>query len=75
MKEQPSKEERKRLLIEMMREDEKNGMYEESQEEKLIKLINLYWTFDDNQRHTHSWHDKQDCIKQIRTHFHITSKP
>lgn len=45
---------------------------QESQEEKLIKLINLYWTFDDNQRHTHSWHDKQDCIEQIRTHFTIT---
>lgn len=27
---EPSKEERKRLLIEMMKEDEKNGMYEDS---------------------------------------------
>ena len=33
---------------------------------RVIDLINRYWTFDDNQRHTHTWHDKQDCIDDLR---------
>lgn len=33
--------------------------------EKIIEIINRYWSFDAQQHHTHTWHDKQDCIKEI----------
>jgi len=33
--------------------------------QQLIDIINKYWSFDNNQVHTHTWHDKQDCIREI----------
>lgn len=32
---------------------------------EILKLIDTYWTFDNGQRHTHTWHDKQDLLKAI----------
>lgn len=29
------------------------------------QIIDSYWGFHD-QEHTHTWHDKQDCLKVIR---------
>jgi hypothetical protein len=34
-------------------------------QEQIKKLINDYWRFDDNQRPTSSWHEKQDLLKEI----------
>lgn len=31
----------------------------------ILNIINKFWTFDNQQQHTHSWHEKQDCIKEI----------
>jgi len=40
-----------------------------TKEEQIVKdireLVDKYWSFDNNQIHTHSWHDKQDCLEQI----------
>ena len=33
--------------------------------EKIIKLINAYWRFDNEQDHISTWHDKQDLISAI----------
>ena len=30
------------------------------------KIVDSYWTFNDNQQHTHTWHDKQDALAAIR---------
>ena len=30
------------------------------------KIVDRYWTFNDNQQHTHTWHDKQDALAAIR---------
>jgi hypothetical protein len=35
-------------------------------QEDIIKIIDSYWGFDESQRHTHTWHDKQDCIERIK---------
>ena len=32
---------------------------------EIENIINKYWTFDENQHHTHTWHEKQDCLKDI----------
>ena len=37
-----------------------------SLKDEIIDTINKYWTFDSNQCHTHTWHDKQDCLEIIR---------
>jgi hypothetical protein len=37
----------------------------EAQVRELEGLLDLYerrWRFDDNQQHTHTWHDREDCI-------------
>ena len=34
--------------------------------EWLYGFVNRCWTFDNGQMHTHSWHDKQDCLEVIR---------
>lgn len=33
--------------------------------EKIVKLINTYWRFDNDQDHVSTWHDKQDLISAI----------
>ena len=33
--------------------------------EKIVKLINTYWRFDNDQDHISTWHDKQDLISAI----------
>ncbi|QQV89970.1 hypothetical protein M1M27_gp26 [Cellulophaga phage Ingeline_1] len=33
--------------------------------DKIIKMINSYWKFDDDQQPLSSWHDKQDLISAI----------
>ena len=33
--------------------------------QQAIDLLNKYWTFDNDQQHTHSWHDKNECMKLI----------
>ena len=33
----------------------------------IIKLIDAYWKFDDNQQPMSSWHDKQDLLKRLET--------
>lgn len=33
--------------------------------EEALEIIKRHWTFNDYQRHTHSWHDKQDAIGAI----------
>lgn len=32
----------------------------------LLEDLNFAWSFDDNQQHTHSWHDKQDFMEKWR---------
>lgn len=32
---------------------------------KIIKLINEYWRFDNDQDNLSTWHDKNDLIKEI----------
>lgn len=33
--------------------------------DKIIKMINAYWKFDNDQQPTSNWHDKQDLITAI----------
>ena len=33
--------------------------------DEIIKLINTYWRFDNDQDSTSTWHDKQDLISEI----------
>jgi hypothetical protein len=35
------------------------------QKDEIIKLINTYWKFDNDQDTTSTWHDKQDLINEI----------
>lgn len=34
---------------------------------KIQARLNKAWSFDENQQHTHSWHDKQDFIEWLRS--------
>lgn len=34
--------------------------------DEIIKLVDAYWKFDNNQRHCHNWHDKQDLLDLLR---------
>ena len=34
--------------------------------ERAAALVEKFWTFDNNQQHTHTWHCKQDCLDAIR---------
>lgn len=43
--------------------DERKGL------DWLIDTIRKYWSFDEHQQHTHSWHSREDCIEEIRKHF------
>ncbi len=31
----------------------------------IAMMLKQRWTFDNNQQHTHSWHDMQDCLTAI----------
>ena len=31
-----------------------------------ITTVDHYWSFDEHQMHTHSWHSKQDCLGLLR---------
>jgi hypothetical protein len=42
---------------------------------ELIELIDKYWSFDNTQCHTHTWHDKQDCIEAIEKLLSSPSLP
>ena len=33
--------------------------------EHILKLIDSYWKFDNNQQPMSSWHDKQDLLNEI----------
>ena len=33
----------------------------------IIKLIDAYWKFDNNQQPMSSWHDKQDLLKRLES--------
>lgn len=33
---------------------------------KVLTIIDKYWTFDSFQCHSHTWHDKQDCIQELQ---------
>ena len=37
----------------------------DEERERVWGIVERYWTFDDGQQHTHSWHDKQDCFDAI----------
>ncbi len=34
--------------------------------EEIIRLIDAYWKFDNDQQHLSTWHDKQDLLEAIR---------
>ncbi len=34
--------------------------------EEILKLIDDYWKFDDNQRPMSSWHEKQSLLEEIK---------
>jgi len=36
---------------------------------QVVQIIDRYWKFDEAQQHTHSWHDKQDCLDELRKLF------
>lgn len=35
---------------------------------RVVGIMKEHWTFDENQQHTHTWHDKQDAIQKIQSH-------
>lgn len=36
---------------------------------EIKERLHLSWTFDESQRHTHTWHDKQDVLKDLELYF------
>jgi len=34
--------------------------------DEIIKLIDSYWKFDNDQQHLSTWHDKQDLIEAVK---------
>lgn len=40
----------------------KNNMTKISE---ILKIVDAYWKFDNDQQPLSSWHDKQDCLKAI----------
>lgn len=32
---------------------------------EIIDIVDRYWKFDEYQQHAASWHDKQDCLKEL----------
>lgn len=33
---------------------------------RILSLLTRYWTFGNDQQHTHTWHGMQDCFAAIR---------
>ena len=33
--------------------------------EEIKTALDRFWSFDDNQQHTHTWHDKQDFLSRL----------
>lgn len=31
-----------------------------------VAEVKKHWTFGDDQRHTHSWHDRADCLEKLQ---------
>ena len=42
---------------------------------KILKMIDAYWKFDNNQQPMSSWHDKQDLLKAVEEALKISSNP
>lgn len=42
--------------------------------EETIVLVKKYWMFDENQQHTHSWHDRADFLEEAARLFHTEEK-
>ena len=34
---------------------------------RCLQILELYWTFDNDQQHTHSWHSMQDAKDKVRS--------
>lgn len=34
--------------------------------ERAVELVKKYWTFDEDQQHTHSWHDRADFLEAAK---------
>lgn len=42
--------------------------------EEIIEKLDKYWSFDDNQQHTHTWHTKQDFMTWLRNRIYGKGK-
>ena len=42
--------------------------------EEALKLVRDYWTFDNHQHHTHTWHDREECMAKIAKALSSTPK-
>jgi len=42
--------------------------------EGIRKDLDKAWSFDENQRHTHTWHDKQDFLLSLTDTSHETEQ-
>jgi hypothetical protein len=31
----------------------------------VVEVLRAHWSFNDSQRHTHSWHDREDFIRDV----------
>lgn len=34
--------------------------------QECIEIVDAAWTFSDTQQHTHTWHDREDCLERLR---------
>lgn len=57
---------RKRTPEEQVEYLQRKLMERLSMEAELLKELDAYWSFDNGQYHTHSWHDKQDFLQKWR---------
>lgn len=35
--------------------------------QEIIQIVNRYWKFDEYQQPQSSWHDKQDCLQELKS--------
>lgn len=33
--------------------------------DKFVEILRKHWSFDNNQQHTHTWHDREDFIEKV----------
>lgn len=38
----------------------------DQQKEAIVEMVESHWTFNKEQGHTHTWHDKADALAKIR---------